>query len=130
MCTLPKGTYFGCGKVHHPFCKRTTDKTHAIEQDLATKTDSAISKREKRRLATAIAAHLDELFCVEGCREEFYEFNTADEGSDKDDNDHGPYEAQDKNATAPWGPAEPDEDLTKETFKGGIFGRGFSGSDG
>lgn len=70
-------------------------------------------------------AHLDELFCVEGCREEFYEFDTADEGSDEDDNDHGPYEAQVKNATGPWGPAEPDGEFANETFKGGILHEAF-----
>ena len=41
-----------------------------------------ISKREKRRLATAIVAHLDELFCVEGHEDEFDGFETAEDCSD------------------------------------------------
>ena len=105
LCTLPKGTCFGCGKVHHPFCNRTTDETHAIEQDSSTKTYASdkISKREKRRLATAIVAHLAELFCVEEYRDEFDGFDTADEGSDDEERAQGPVEAQDRNATGTWG---------------------------
>ena len=77
FCKLKRGQCAVCKKEHQPYCKRPgksdADSSHPVidAQEVKGKLKN-MSKRDKRRLATALVENFDELFAIE----------SADEGVD------------------------------------------------